>query len=94
MNDVIQDLGGPAVVAKICKCKPPSVIGWRKRGVPADRAPALERASNGRHTVETVCPTVPWHRVPDALWPWHPDGRPLIDVARTLRNDQAASHVA
>jgi len=84
MSHVIDDLSGPAAVARICKVSVPSVIGWRRGGIPAARAPALEQASGGRHTVEAMCPTVRWHRIPDPDWPWHPAGRPLIDVTRPI----------
>ncbi len=82
MKHVIEDLGGPAAVARICKVRPPSVIEWRRRGIPAERCPDLERASEGRHPCEQLRADVVWHRVPDAEWPWHPAGRPLIDVTR------------
>jgi DNA-binding transcriptional regulator YdaS (Cro superfamily) len=82
MQHVIDHLGGPAAVARLVNCKPPSVIGWRHRSIPADRCPALERASAGKYPCEQLRPDVRWHRVPDADWPWHPGGRPLIDVAR------------
>lgn len=59
------------------------------RRVPADHCPALERAARGAVTCEQLRPDVRWHRVADAAWPWHPDGRPLIDVAR-----QEAAHAA
>jgi len=81
MLTVIEDLGGPAAVARLVNVKPPSVIEWRRRGIPADRCPALERASQGKHTCEGMRPDVRWHRVADAGWPWHPEGRPLIDFA-------------
>lgn len=82
MQNVIDYLGGPTAVARRVKCKAPSVIGWRKTGIPAERAPALEAATEGRYPVEQICPRVRWHRVPDAAWPWHSAGRPLIDVTR------------
>lgn len=82
MEHVIDHLGGPAAVARLVNCKPPSVIGWRRRSIPADRCPALEQASQGRYTCEALRPDVAWHRVADPDWPWHPQGRPLIDVTR------------
>jgi len=84
MQHVIDLLGGPTAVARLMGCKPPSVIEWRKRGIPADRCPAFERATEGAAPCETLRPDVPWHRVLDADWPWHPQGRPLIDVGRQL----------
>jgi hypothetical protein len=79
--DIITTLGGPSAVARLLGIKPPSVIGWRGR-VPADRCPAIERATNGAATCEELRPDVRWHRIPDPDWP-HADGRPLIDVAPT-----------
>lgn len=81
---IIDELGGPSAVARLLQVKPPSVTEWRHRGIPADRCPMLEKASEGRHTCETMRPDVQWHRVPDPDWPWHPAGRPLIDVARQV----------
>lgn len=81
MSDVLSRLGGPAVVARIVGCQPPSVIEWRKRGIPPDRCPQLERASNGAVQCEEMRPDLHWVRVPDAEWP-HPAGRPCLDVAR------------
>lgn len=69
-------------MARLVNCKPPSVIEWRHRSIPADRCPALERATAGKYPCEQLRPDVRWHRVADAAWPWHPAGRPLIDVAR------------
>lgn len=82
MSHTIDSLGGPAVVARMTGVRTPSVIEWRKRGIPADRCPAIERGSEGRATCEQLRPDVVWSRIPDADWPWHPDGRPLIDVTR------------
>lgn len=90
MLNVIEDLGGPAKVARLVNVKPPSVIEWRRRGIPADRCPALEAASEGKHTCEGMRPDVAWLRVPDMQWPWHPSGRPLIDVAAGSRVVEAA----
>lgn len=79
MDNVIAYLGGPSKVAKMLGIKPPSVIGWGGR-VPADRCPAIERATSGSVAVEQLRPDVRWVRVPDPRWP-HPAGRPCIDVA-------------
>ncbi len=84
MDCLIDELGGPAVVARMVGVKPPSVIEWRTRGIPAERCPALEKGSDGRFTCEVMRPDVRWHRVPHEGWPWHPAGRPLIDVSAAL----------
>ena len=52
----------------------------RRRPTPSDRCPAIERATEGRVPCETLRPDVRWVRVSDPAWPWHPQGRPLIDV--------------
>lgn len=81
MSTIIETLGGPAAVARMCGIKSPSVIGWGGKP-PPDRCPAIERATNGRVTVEELRPDLAWrwYRVPDPAWP-HPKGRPLLDVA-------------
>ena len=80
---MIDQLGGPTAVARMVGCRVPSVIEWRKRGIPADRCPAIERATSGAVTAEVLRPDVAWSRIPDPSWP-HPAGRPVIDVARLL----------
>jgi hypothetical protein len=77
--DIISDLG-PTEIARMVGCRAPSVVEWRKRGIPPDRCVALERATAGRYTCEGLRGDVSWIRVPDPAWP-HPGGRPCIDVA-------------
>ena len=91
--DVIEQLGGPSAVSRLVNCKPPSVIEWRKRGIPPERCPAIERATQGAHTVEALRPDVAWARIPDPTWP-HPAGRPVIDVARPAPTAAAVEAVA
>lgn len=85
---VIDTLGGPAAVARMVGCRSPSVIEWRTRGIPVERCPLIERATNGAHTVETLRPDAKWSRIPDPTWP-HPAGRPVIDVARPVAEQEA-----
>ena len=92
MEHVIDQLGGPAKVARMVGCKPPSVIEWRKRGIPADRCPSIERETGGSFPCEVLSPETPWSRIPDQAWPWHPEGRPVIDVGR--QSIQRSSHAA
>jgi DNA-binding transcriptional regulator YdaS (Cro superfamily) len=73
-------LGGPSAVARMTGVKTPSVIEWRRRGIPPDRCPSIERATRGTVTVEELRPDVRWIRIADPAWP-HPSGRPAIDVA-------------
>lgn len=73
-----------------------------RRKLPAEHAPAIERATGGEITADALRPDVCWVRVPDPSWP-HPDGRPCIDVAASAdegaahtskRDDVGADHVA
>lgn len=74
---------------------PPLLSQWmssdKPRKVPRERCPSIERATDGRVTVEQMRPDVAWVRVPDAAWP-HPAGRPCIDVAAPAA--QEVSHAA
>ena len=54
----------------------------KPRAVPVEHCPALERATGGAVTCEEQRPDVRWHRATDAAWPWHPQGRPLVDPSR------------
>ena len=65
-----------------------------RRPTPAERCPAIERATGGRVSCEALRPDVRWHRVPDPDWP-HPAGRPCIDVAAPAASPiGGASHAA
>lgn len=83
-SELIDLLGGTSAVAARFEIRPPSVSEWRDKGIPQDKlmrlAPEAERASRGRLVCETVCPDVQWRRIKDKAWPWHPAGKPLIDV--------------
>lgn len=47
MEHVIDRLGGPSAVAKMLKLSSPSVVNWRRRGIPIERCVAIERATGG-----------------------------------------------
>lgn len=81
--DIFTNLG-PSAIGRIVGIKPSSVIDWRKRGIPADRCAELERGTQGAYTCEGLRPDVRWVRVADSDWPWHPEGRPCVDVASAL----------
>jgi hypothetical protein len=85
MSTLIESLGGPAEIARMCVIKPPSVIGWKGR-IPKERCPDIERGIEGRVTVEQMRGDVRWVRVPDPMWP-HPEGRPCIDVATPVSTE-------
>ena len=62
------------------------VEAWVRQGyVPPTQCPRLEAVTRGRYTCEQLSAKgVNWARIPDALWPWHPQGRPVVDVSRNL----------
>ncbi len=94
MSFDLDTIGGTVAVARMAGVAPPSVTGWRKRGIPAERCPAIERGSEGRARCEQLRPDIAWHRVPDPDWPWHPAGRPLLDVSRVAAAPQEARDAA
>lgn len=79
-----EDRGAQSRLARALGCQPQLMWQWQagRRMVPAERCPGIERESKGQVRCETLRPDVVWHRVPDPAWPWHPAGRPLIDVTR------------
>jgi hypothetical protein len=93
--DIIDQLGGTAVVARLVGCRSPSVSEWRHKGViPQDRCPLIERGTEGKFHCEVLNPEVPWLRVADPAWPWHPEGRPVIDVVNAASKDAPQEQAA
>jgi hypothetical protein len=85
MRHMLINRTGIAVALGVTKA---AVSQWFSAGarVPADRCPAIERATDGRVTCEELRPDVAWARIHDEAWPKHgrpgvPEGRPTIDVA-------------
>lgn len=64
MEHVIDRLGGPSVVARMCKVSSPSVTNWRKRGIPIERCVPIERATEGAVMRWDLRPTDWWE-----IWP-------------------------
>ena len=50
------------------------------RKIPSDRCGAIEQATEGEVICEQLRPDLSWVRVTDKDWPWHPKGRPLLDL--------------
>jgi DNA-binding transcriptional regulator YdaS (Cro superfamily) len=77
-------IGGPTKVATLLGLSGNRPLGtvwkWQLDGVPARYCPALERLTSGAVTCERLQPHLRWVRVPSDEWPWHADGRPLLDV--------------
>jgi DNA-binding transcriptional regulator YdaS (Cro superfamily) len=82
----LAERGSQTRLAEAIEAQPQLVWQWAqpdgRRRVPVERCPAIERATAGAVTCEELRPDACWHRVADPAWPWHPQGRPLIDVAR------------
>lgn len=57
-----EKVGGQAALARILDVKPPTVNQWVKgeRQVPAEKCPAIERATDGTTRCEDLRPDVPW----------------------------------
>ena len=87
--------GGQRHLADALGVTPSMVWQWATghRPVAADKCAAIERATQGAHTVEALRPDVAWARIPDPTWP-HPAGRPVIDVARPAPTAAAVEAVA
>jgi DNA-binding transcriptional regulator YdaS (Cro superfamily) len=86
LQKAVTAAGGQTALARACGVMQQVVWNWMHRSsgeVPADRCPAIERATDGQVTCEALRPDVRWQRIPDPAWP-HPEGRPCIDVAAPL----------
>lgn len=82
-SELIDKLGGPAVVAKLLGIKPPSVVAWRAGAIPDDKlirlAPICEK--KGIATRQELRPN-DWREI----WP----ELAAIDGARNRRKDDQA----
>ena len=47
------------------RISPQAIYKWKKHGIPLDRAPQIEVASNGALKCEELCPQVEWARGED-----------------------------
>jgi len=76
-SELIDKLGGPAVVAKLLGIKPPSVVGWRTGGIPDDKlirlAPVCEK--QGIATRQELRPN-DWREIWPELAAAHPESQP------------------
>ena len=74
--------GGVGLLADLIGSRQSVVSNWRARGnVSAEGCADMERALKGAVTCEELRPDLRWQRMGDPGWPWHPNGRPLLDVA-------------
>ena len=49
---------------------------------------AIERATCGMVTCDELRSDLEWVRIPDASWPWHVGGRPVLDVTKAAAEAQ------
>jgi DNA-binding transcriptional regulator YdaS (Cro superfamily) len=85
LRTYLAERGSQTRLATAIEAQPQLVWQWAqadgRRQVPADRCPAIERATDGAVTCEELRPDLRWQRMADKAWTWHPLGRPLLDVA-------------
>ena len=78
--------GGVGLLAELIGSRQSVVSNWRARGnVSAEGCADMERALKGAVTCEALRPDLRWLRMADAAWPWHPQGRPVLDVAEPAK---------
>lgn len=82
--------GAAARVAEHVGVHPVMVSQWASgtKPVPAERCPAIERATEGAVKADEMRADVVWVRIPDPDWP-HPQGRPCIDAAAPAAREAA-----
>lgn len=80
----VETAGSQAALAQMVGVTQATVGEWvsGRRPVPRERCHEIERATNGAAVCERLRPDLAWLRVKDKAWPWHPEGRPALDVAR------------
>lgn len=50
----------------------------------ADWCAKLEQETEGAFVCEQINPDLPWARMADSAWPWHPQGRPVVDPTKSM----------
>lgn len=87
LNTAIALAGSAAKFAEIIGVSQSAPHMWlARKSVPAEHFPAIERATEGAVTCEQLAGEggAAWARIKDAAWPWHPKGRPVLDVTRAV----------
>lgn len=81
----IKAAGSQTALAQLISLSQGTIGQWvtGARPVPVERCHEIERALRGAVTCEQLRPDLAWLRVKDKSWPWHPGGRPTIDVSRS-----------
>jgi DNA-binding transcriptional regulator YdaS (Cro superfamily) len=60
IETAIAHCNGVLALAKALHVTPQLIVHWRKRGVPAERCPAIERATGGKVRCEDLRPDIDW----------------------------------
>lgn len=83
---VDQERGRQTSLALQVGAQPQLIWQWANnvRPIPDERRPTIERETRGAVTCEEMGDDVTWGRIPDRDWPWHPKGRPVIDVTKAV----------
>lgn len=91
LDRAIEIAGGVGKLADLVNSRQSVVSNWRARGnVSAEGCADIERATVGAVTCEELRPDLQWHRIADAAWPWHANGRPLLEVVEVKPAAEAA----
>ena len=56
-------------------------VSYGQRPAAAALCASVERESLGAVPCEVLREDLAWRRIPDRAWKWHPNGRPVLDVA-------------
>jgi DNA-binding transcriptional regulator YdaS (Cro superfamily) len=81
---IIKHFGSQAALAGELGVAQPTVSEWLRgdRPIPSERRAEMERVSAGTVRCEEFGDDIAWARIPDKSWPWHPKGRPALDVTK------------
>jgi DNA-binding transcriptional regulator YdaS (Cro superfamily) len=77
IDKAIKVAGGKTALARKLGTYPQLVDNWsRRKSIPAEYAPAIERITNGAIRAEDLCPGVDWAYIRGTRPPVPPEGKP------------------
>lgn len=88
LDIAIEAVGGSqSALAMAIGVRQPTISEWARgeRAIPEARCPDIERVSDGKASCERLRTDIAWHRIADKSWPWHPKGRPVVDLTKSAR---------
>ena len=78
--------GAASALAQKIGVHPVMVSQWsaekNPKPVAFERCAEIEQATEGAVACEELRPDLQWGRVADPNWPWHPKGRPVLEIAK------------